>query len=154
MSHGVFLEEMGNDVDKWLARAMFRVNTISEWGPNEMLWQWIKILMKSVTAAQSRLLPRDRWQFMWELLDIVNFAVAAPLSLEMVIMLLLWFHQPQAWLYRSGFARFSNTRFSLDSIDDHYVHLTNVAVQKTAPEYDPEKVICKLHSLHVVLNES
>jgi len=45
----------------------------------------------------------------------------------------------KAWLYRSGFARFSNTRFSLDSIDDHYVHLTNVAVQKTAPEYDPEK---------------
>ncbi|XP_070574514.1 probable tubulin polyglutamylase TTLL9 isoform X2 [Ptychodera flava] len=45
----------------------------------------------------------------------------------------------KAWLYRSGFARFSNTRFSLDSIDDTYVHLTNVAVQKTAPDYDPEK---------------
>ncbi|XP_071959133.1 probable tubulin polyglutamylase TTLL9 isoform X2 [Antedon mediterranea] len=45
----------------------------------------------------------------------------------------------KAWLYRSGFARFSNTRFSLESIDDTYVHLTNVAVQKTAPDYDPEK---------------
>ncbi|XP_072169782.1 probable tubulin polyglutamylase TTLL9 isoform X1 [Diadema setosum] len=45
----------------------------------------------------------------------------------------------KAWLYRSGFARFSNTRFSLDSIDDAYVHLTNVAIQKTAPDYDPEK---------------
>ncbi|EDO40528.1 predicted protein, partial [Nematostella vectensis] len=44
------------------------------------------------------------------------------------------------WLYREGFARFSNTRFSLDSIDDTYVHLTNVAIQKTAPDYDPEKV--------------
>ncbi|XP_028391867.1 probable tubulin polyglutamylase TTLL9 isoform X2 [Dendronephthya gigantea] len=43
------------------------------------------------------------------------------------------------WLYRDGFARFSNTRFSLDSIDDTYVHLTNVAIQKTAPDYDPEK---------------
>uniref|UniRef100_A0AAY4B9E8 Tubulin--tyrosine ligase-like protein 9 n=1 Tax=Denticeps clupeoides TaxID=299321 RepID=A0AAY4B9E8_9TELE len=31
------------------------------------------------------------------------------------------------------------TRFSLSSIDDQYVHLTNVAVQKTAPDYDPEK---------------
>jgi len=44
-----------------------------------------------------------------------------------------------AWLYREGFARFSNTRFSLDSIDDTYVHLTNVAIQKTAPDYDAEK---------------
>ncbi|XP_031569388.1 probable tubulin polyglutamylase TTLL9 isoform X1 [Actinia tenebrosa] len=43
------------------------------------------------------------------------------------------------WLYREGFARFSNTRYSLDSIDDSYVHLTNVAIQKTAPDYDPEK---------------
>ncbi|XP_051788797.1 probable tubulin polyglutamylase TTLL9 [Erpetoichthys calabaricus] len=45
----------------------------------------------------------------------------------------------KAWLYRDGFARFSNTRFSLSSIDDNYVHLTNVAIQKTAPDYDPEK---------------
>ncbi|XP_032054460.1 probable tubulin polyglutamylase TTLL9 [Aythya fuligula] len=45
----------------------------------------------------------------------------------------------KAWLYRDGFARFSNTRFTLNSIDDHYVHLTNVAVQKTARDYDPEK---------------
>ncbi|KAF5909022.1 putative tubulin polyglutamylase TTLL9 isoform X1, partial [Clarias magur] len=50
----------------------------------------------------------------------------------------------KAWLYRDGFARFSNTRFSLSSIDDQYVHLTNVAVQKTAPDYDPEKG-CKWH---------
>uniref|UniRef100_H9GNV3 Tubulin--tyrosine ligase-like protein 9 n=1 Tax=Anolis carolinensis TaxID=28377 RepID=H9GNV3_ANOCA len=45
----------------------------------------------------------------------------------------------KAWLYRDGFARFSNTRFTLNTIDDNYVHLTNVAVQKTAPDYDPEK---------------
>ncbi|NWJ03749.1 TTLL9 polyglutamylase, partial [Crypturellus undulatus] len=45
----------------------------------------------------------------------------------------------KVWLYRDGFARFSNTRFTLNSIDDHYVHLTNVAVQRTAPDYDPEK---------------
>uniref|UniRef100_A0A803XPC8 Tubulin--tyrosine ligase-like protein 9 n=1 Tax=Meleagris gallopavo TaxID=9103 RepID=A0A803XPC8_MELGA len=45
----------------------------------------------------------------------------------------------KAWLYRDGFARFSSMRFTLNSIDDHYVHLTNVAVQKTAPDYDPEK---------------
>lgn len=58
----------------------------------------------------------------------------------------------RVWLYRSGFARFSNTRFSLESIDDSYIHLTNVAVQKTAPDYDPEKG-CKwsLHQLRQYL---
>lgn len=45
----------------------------------------------------------------------------------------------KVWLYRSGFARFSNARFSLDSISDTFVHLTNVAIQKTATDYDPEK---------------
>ena len=45
----------------------------------------------------------------------------------------------KVWVYRSGFARFSNSRFSLDSIQDAFVHLTNVAIQKTAPDYDPEK---------------
>nr|XP_054530307.1 probable tubulin polyglutamylase TTLL9 isoform X18 [Pan troglodytes] len=45
----------------------------------------------------------------------------------------------RAWLYRDGFARFSNTRFTLNSIDDQYVHLTNVAVQKTSPDYHPKK---------------
>lgn len=45
----------------------------------------------------------------------------------------------KVWQYRSGFARFSNTRFSMDSINDAFVHLTNVAIQKTAPDYDPEK---------------
>ncbi|KAI2649912.1 putative tubulin polyglutamylase TTLL9 [Labeo rohita] len=46
-----------------------------------------------------------------------------------------WIMKPyiplKAWLYRDGFARFSNTRFSLSSIDDQ--------LQKTAPDYDPEK---------------
>ncbi|XP_061105692.1 probable tubulin polyglutamylase TTLL9 [Conger conger] len=42
----------------------------------------------------------------------------------------------RAWLYRDGFARFSAVRFSLSCIDDQYAHLTNVAVQRTAPAYD------------------
>ncbi|KAL8566330.1 putative tubulin polyglutamylase ttll9 [Nucella lapillus] len=56
-----------------------------------------------------------------------------------VYVLVMSFNPLKAWMYRGGFARFSNTRFSLDSIEDNYVHLTNVAIQKTAPDYDPEK---------------
>mmetsp|Transcript_53274 Transcript_53274/g.126801 ORF Transcript_53274/g.126801 Transcript_53274/m.126801 type:complete len:433 (+) Transcript_53274:86-1384(+) len=44
------------------------------------------------------------------------------------------------WMYRSGFARFSNHRFTMQrgDISNAYVHLTNVAIQKTAPSYDKE----------------
>jgi len=66
-------------------------------------------------------------------------------------------------LYREGFARLSSTRFSLDSIADtcnNYtaiihlnsfhkkidfvlvnldVHITNNAIQKNSPNYDPDK---------------
>lgn len=44
----------------------------------------------------------------------------------------------KVYLYRSGFARFSNTRFSMkkEDIANNYIHLTNVAVQKTAENYN------------------
>lgn len=44
----------------------------------------------------------------------------------------------QVWLHRSGFARFSHTRYSSDPRDiaNAFVHLTNVAIQKTAENYD------------------
>ncbi|XP_059887057.1 probable tubulin polyglutamylase TTLL9 isoform X2 [Delphinus delphis] len=57
-----------------------------------------------------------------------------------VYVLVMSYMPLRAWLYRDGFARFSNTRFTLNSIDDQYVHLTNVAVQKTSPDYHPKKV--------------
>ena len=56
-----------------------------------------------------------------------------------VYVLVMSYNPLKVWLYRSGFARFSNTRFSLNSISDTFVHLTNVAIQKTAPDYDPDK---------------
>uniref|UniRef100_A0A7S0PTM5 Tubulin--tyrosine ligase-like protein 9 n=2 Tax=Coccolithus braarudii TaxID=221442 RepID=A0A7S0PTM5_9EUKA len=42
------------------------------------------------------------------------------------------------YLYRSGFARFSSFRYNTNqkNLGDTYVHLTNVAVQKTGPGYD------------------
>jgi len=42
------------------------------------------------------------------------------------------------YMYRSGFARFSLYRYKKDSgsLGDTFVHLTNAAVQKTAPGFD------------------
>ncbi|CAI5451319.1 unnamed protein product [Caenorhabditis angaria] len=49
------------------------------------------------------------------------------------------FRPLNAWVHREGFARFSHSRYSTDSVDDAFVHLTNVAVAKTAADYDPER---------------
>jgi len=41
-----------------------------------------------------------------------------------------------AYLYRDGFARFTHHRYDNDDITNTYVHLTNVAIQKTSENYD------------------
>eukprot|EP00736_Rhodelphis_marinus_P007980 Rmarinus@m.3497 len=45
------------------------------------------------------------------------------------------------WVYRSGFARFSSSRFTMNlkDIDSRLTHLTNVAVQRGDANYDPTK---------------
>ena len=42
------------------------------------------------------------------------------------------------YMYRAGFARFSSYRYNTNAknLGDNYVHLTNVAIQKTGPGYD------------------
>lgn len=39
------------------------------------------------------------------------------------------------WLNRTGFARFCHHRYTLKDIEQTFVHVTNVAVQKTNPKY-------------------
>ena len=39
------------------------------------------------------------------------------------------------WLHRTGFARFCHHRFNLKDIDNTFIHVSNVAVQKTNPKY-------------------
>ena len=58
------------------------------------------------------------------------------------------------WVHKTGFARFSNTRYSdaKGDISNSFMHLTNVAIQKTAKDYNKEQG-CKLsvHALRVFL---
>lgn len=44
----------------------------------------------------------------------------------------------KVFIYRRGFARFTNSRYSsnMQDIYNGFVHLTNVAIQKTAENYD------------------
>ncbi|GLE00255.1 hypothetical protein PINS_up008982 [Pythium insidiosum] len=52
--------------------------------------------------------------------------------------LVLSYRPLQALVYREGFARFCNVKYSsdVDAIDNPFVHLTNVAVQKNNEEYN------------------
>ncbi|KAL6749379.1 tubulin tyrosine ligase-like family, member 9 [Haematococcus lacustris] len=47
----------------------------------------------------------------------------------------------RVFLYRSGFARFTNARYSMkkEDITNTFIHLTNVAIQKHAPGFDVAK---------------
>lgn len=62
----------------------------------------------------------------------------------------------QVYLYREGFARFTNATFSLDKEDlsNAYIHLTNHAVQKKDADYDAAKSDLKwsIHSLKTFLS--
>ena len=80
--------------------------------------------------------------------DVENYVVQRYISdplliggkkFDMRIYVLVTSYMPlNIWLYRQGFARFSAFRFngSKGSLKDTHLHLTNVAVQKTAPGYD------------------
>ena len=62
-----------------------------------------------------------------------------PTHLPNVLSQVTSFRPLRAWLYREGFARFSGSIFSMDKKDiaNTFIHLTNVAIQKTAEGYDP-----------------
>lgn len=61
----------------------------------------------------------------------------------------------RVYLYRSGFARFTSSRYSTrkEDITNTYVHLTNVAVQKHNPNFDPSKATLKwaIRSLRIFM---
>ncbi|EPY25853.1 tubulin tyrosine ligase protein [Strigomonas culicis] len=52
-----------------------------------------------------------------------------------IYVLVTSYHPLTVWLHRTGFARFCHQRYSLDDIDNTFIHVTNVAVQKTNPKY-------------------
>jgi tubulin polyglutamylase TTLL9 len=50
------------------------------------------------------------------------------------------FNPLNVWLYRTGFCRFTNQRYSKETVTSSnlFMHLTNVAIQKQAADYDKE----------------
>lgn len=55
-----------------------------------------------------------------------------------IYILVTSFHPLKVWLFKQGFCRFCNEKYSVDvnEIDNIYMHLTNVAVQKKYEKYN------------------
>ena len=54
--------------------------------------------------------------------------------------LLTSFKPMKAWVYKEGFARFCNEKYSaeISDLDNMTIHLTNVAIQKQSEEYNEQ----------------
>jgi tubulin polyglutamylase TTLL9 len=63
------------------------------------------------------------------------------------------YYPMRVYLHRLGFARFSNHRYSMNMKDmtNNFVHLTNVAIQKTSDEYHAAGSKWSLHSLRLYM---
>jgi len=115
----------------------------------DALWIWkpcsascgrgIKVLSNEIGEEDGKDMARKR--------GIVQRYIPNPLLIsrrkfDMRIYVLVTSFRPlRAWLYREGFARFSGSLFSMDKKDiaNTFIHLTNVAIQKTAEGYDKSK---------------
>jgi len=70
---------------------------------------------------------------------IMNPLLIGGKKFDMRIYCLVTSYQPlTAYLYRTGFGRFTHHRYTtnIEDIQNNYVHLTNVAIQKTSENYD------------------
>ena len=70
---------------------------------------------------------------------IMNPLLIGGKKFDMRIYVLVTTYQPlTVYLYRSGFGRFTHHRYStkIDDIQNTMMHLANVAIQKTAENYD------------------
>ena len=48
-------------------------------------------------------------------------------------------HNGNLYVFKEGYLRLSSEIFSLDNIEDNFIHLTNNAIQKNSDKYDNEK---------------
>jgi len=142
MEYGVFVEDYKRQADKpiWIAKPIGKAQ-----GRGIFLFTDLKDVKLWKKAAENRGNPKQDDDD-----DVENYVVQKyiekPLlvggkKFDLRIYVLVTGYMPlTVWLYRQGFARFSAFRFSGNktSLKDTHLHLTNVAVQKTAPGYDRE----------------
>uniref|UniRef100_A0A0N4Z3I1 Tubulin--tyrosine ligase-like protein 9 n=1 Tax=Parastrongyloides trichosuri TaxID=131310 RepID=A0A0N4Z3I1_PARTI len=120
---------------------------------NETIW-----IMKPVAGAQGKgifLFKKLKEITEWKKKDYSSDCEALPYVVQMYIkhpylvggkkfdirlyVLVRTFRPLTVWVHREGFARFSHSKYDLSSHENAYVHLTNVAIAKTAGDFDPER---------------
>lgn len=103
-----------------------KLNQINEWKKD---YKWSNDTAQAATQAAAYVVQRY----------IENPQLIGGKKFDLRLYVLVTSYQPlTVYVYRSGFARFSSYRYntSAKSLGDTFVHLTNVAVQKTGPGFD------------------
>uniref|UniRef100_A0A0K0F259 Tubulin--tyrosine ligase-like protein 9 n=1 Tax=Strongyloides venezuelensis TaxID=75913 RepID=A0A0K0F259_STRVS len=120
---------------------------------NDTIW-----IMKPVAGAQGKgifLFKKLKEITEWKRRDYASDSEPLPYVTQMYIkhpyliggkkfdirlyVLVRTFRPLTVWVHREGFARFSHSKYDLSSHENAYVHLTNVAIAKTAGDFDPER---------------
>ena len=131
--YGLFVEEYKNHppgaiwimkpVGKAQGKGIFLFNKLSE------ISDWKRKSDSTAQQAESYVVQRY----------IENPLLVGGKKFDLRLYVLVTSYAPlTVFMYRSGFARFSLYRYNTDTsnLGDTYVHLTNAAVQKTAPGFD------------------
>ena len=140
--YGLFYEEFKRNPDStWImkpvgsaqGRGIFlftKLSQIAEWKTGTAKWRPNVGAERSTHAAQ----PEQVENYVAQKYIDRPFLIGAKKFDLRLYCLVTNFAPLTVWMYRAGFCRFSNHRFSMAKADLHrtHVHLTNVAVQKTA----------------------
>lgn len=143
MEYGVFVEDFKRQADRpiWIAKPTGKAQ-----GKGIFLFTDIREVKLWRKAAENRGANKQED----DVEDVENYVVQRYITnpylvggkkFDLRIYVLVTSYMPLTiWLYRSGFARFSAFRYTgaRTQLKDTHLHLTNVAVQKTAPGYDKE----------------
>lgn len=161
--YAMFVEEFRKDVGPWImkpvglsqGKGIFlfdKLSQISEWKQNT---KWLPLDEKKEQEEKLRKWRRRRSGIREDEQEeekeiepyVVQKYVSDPLLLggkkfDLRLYVLVTSFAPMVvYMYRSGFARFSHTKFSMDSTDlnNAAVHLTNVSVQMNCDKYDERR---------------
>jgi tubulin polyglutamylase TTLL9 len=161
---GIFLVNKPSQIDSWLKQSAKEKEvedqkTVSYVAQKYIHNPYLVVIPPPQPAQQRRSLAAPGWFIVHSTTSSVGFGcgwIQGGKKFDLRIFALVLSYAPlKVYLYREGFARFTNTTYSLDKEDlsNSSVHLTNHAVQKKDADYDATKSDLKwcvpCFSLHV-----
>ena len=134
--YALFVEEFKrNPTSLWIMKPVGRAQ-----GKGIFLFKHLKEIAKWKSDSRYNTENNDAETYVVQRY-IANPYLVAGRKFDIRMYALVTSYQPlTVWLHRSGFCRFSSTRYSssANTMADHTMHLTNVAIQKKSDSYDSD----------------